>query len=82
MTWRQEFFYEHLFDHPRIPQTEGIRNLRWKYTRYLSIEPVYEELFDLRSDPAESQNLAERADMLDRLQTLRNRCSQWVEKLQ
>ena len=56
--WRQDFFYEHLFKHPRIPQTEGVRTKRWKYTRYISVKPVYEELFDLQTDPHEEHNLA------------------------
>ena len=56
--WRQDFLYEHRFAHKAIPQTEGVRNRRWKYTRYTSVEPVYEELFDLKTDPLEEHNLA------------------------
>ena len=33
-TWRTDFFCEHLFDHPKIPKSEGIRTERWKYMRY------------------------------------------------
>jgi arylsulfatase A-like enzyme len=45
--WRDDFFYEHRFAHPGIPKTEGVRGSRWKYTRYISVDPVHEELFDL-----------------------------------
>ncbi len=72
--WREDFFYEHRFVHPRIPMTEGVRTARWKYTRYVSVEPVYEELFDLVADPHEQRNLAGRWDVSAQLQTLRDRC--------
>ena len=58
VAWRHDFLYEHRFTHPRIPKTEGVRTERWTYTRYTSITPVYEELFDLRNDPGERHNLA------------------------
>lgn len=56
--WREELFYEHLFRHPMIPPTEGVRTRDWKYIRYLESEPLYEELYDLRSDPQELSNRA------------------------
>ena len=58
MDWRTDFFYEHLFEHPHIPKSEGVRGERWKYTLYLDAEPVHEELFDLAADPMETVNLA------------------------
>lgn len=56
--WRKDFLYEHRFEHPRIPKTEGVRTERWKYTRYTSVDPVYEELYDLQADAHEEHNLA------------------------
>ena len=56
--WRKEWFYEHLLKHRTIPKTEGVRGERWKYTRYVESEPVYEELYDLDDDPSEDHNLA------------------------
>jgi arylsulfatase A-like enzyme len=71
--WRDEFFYEHRFGHQRIPQTEGVRTTRWKYTRYISVDPVYEELFDLENDPHEERNLAGDPDYAETLAEMRER---------
>jgi len=74
--WRKDIFYEHLFKHGRIPQTEGVRTKRWKYTRYISVKPVYEELFDLHNDPHEEHNLAKKPKHAKVLKRLRNRCDE------
>ena len=71
--WRTDFLYEHRFVHRRIPMTEGVRTTRWKYTRYTSVEPVYEELFDLASDPREQRNLATDAEHQQQLRQMRDR---------
>jgi len=76
VTWRHDFLYEHRFKHPRIPQTEGVRTNRWTYTRYTSINPVYEELFDLKADPHERHNLAGDKRYRQKLHQLRAR---WKE---
>ncbi len=57
-SWREEFYYEHLFEHPKIPKTQGVRTTRYKYFRYL-VDPPYEELYDLQKDPHEATNLAQ-----------------------
>lgn len=75
---RTEIFCEHLWDHPQIPQTEGLRARGWKYIRYLK-HPEYEELYDLVSDPDESQNLAYDPIQSLRLQSLRRRCRELAE---
>lgn len=68
--WRGEFFYEHMMNLDKqsggwfvyIPQSEGIAGGRYKYMRYFtdndSANPIYEELFDLKKDPHETDNLA------------------------
>ena len=56
--WRDRFLYEHRICIPTIPSSEGVRTTRWKYVRYTTLQPVYEELFDLESDPLERHNLA------------------------
>lgn len=80
--WRDDFFYEHRFAHKTIPQTEGVRNQRWKYTRYISVDPVYEELFDLQSDPHEENNLASEKDYATILDEMRSRCEQLRQQVQ
>jgi arylsulfatase A-like enzyme len=70
---REEVFCEHLWEHPGLPRTEGLRTERYKYIRYLD-HPEYEELYDLWADPQEARNLAERADQAARLERLRARC--------
>ncbi len=73
--WREEWYYEHLFPHPKIPRSEGVRTGKWKYIRYMDIEPVYEELYNLESDPHEEHNLAGDPAFLSRLEELRTRCA-------
>jgi arylsulfatase A-like enzyme len=72
--WRGEFFYEHHFQHARIPRSEGVRTQRWKYIRYLDSQPFYEELYDLEADPIEEVNLATDAARHDELAAMRD---QW-----
>ncbi|UCG38338.1 MAG: sulfatase [bacterium] len=71
--WREEVFLEHLYDHPEIPSSEGVRTSRWKYIRYRR-EPAWEELYDLERDPAEAVNLAGSGAEDERLARMRARC--------
>lgn len=56
--WRTDFFFEHLFEHPAIPRSEGVIGDRYTYLRYLDQTPPYEMLFDRAADPHETENLA------------------------
>ena len=80
-TWRTDFFYEHLFEHDRIPRTEGVRTERWKYNLYLDGQPGHEELYDLRVDPQEGVNLATAGAYHEPLQHLRTRHQVWKQSL-
>ncbi len=71
--WRTEWFYEHHFEHPGIPQTEGVRTERWKYCRFIELDPVYEELYDLENDPLEQTNLASNSDYKNQLNEMRKK---------
>ena len=56
--WRTEMFYEHHTLPAKIPPSEGVRTERWSYFQWMNEEPLVEELYDLKSDPLETQNLA------------------------
>jgi arylsulfatase A-like enzyme len=77
--WREDFLYEHLFDHQRIPKSEGVVAKRFKYMRYIDQDPVYEELYDIANDPYEEKNLAGDEDHINVLNDLRHRCDELRE---
>ena len=52
--WRKQFLIEH-WGGKEVPAYCGIRSQSWMYALYSTGE---EELYDLRSDPIEIQNLA------------------------
>lgn len=59
-----------------IPDSRGIRNADWKYIEYLHPDGNAEELYDLRSDPYESQNLAADPKYQDKLEEFRKLINQ------
>lgn len=71
--WRQDFYYEHTFDHPGIPKSEGVVSKRFKYLRYFEQHPPYEELFDLQNDPNETNNLSQLPEYAEVLNIMRAR---------
>ena len=78
--WRTEFFYEHLFRHGRIPCSEAVRDETTKYIRFVDTDPPYEELYDLKSDPDEAHNLANRPEHAATLQRMRQKWAAWHER--
>ena len=76
--WRSHFYCEHTYntDPPRAPiaESEGIRTTKWKYIRYPNTNPVFEQLFDLDTDPEERTNLAGSADASEVVAELRALC--------
>ncbi|RDC66198.1 sulfatase family protein [Adhaeribacter pallidiroseus] len=69
-TARQSFFYEHTFmGSPRLPKVEGVVSREMKYMQF--IEHHYEELYDLKKDPKEKQNLAADPTYQKQLQIMR-----------
>ena len=72
---RTDFFYEHTFaGSPRLPKVEGVVSRDTKYM--LFTEHGYEELYDLKQDPHEKQNLAADPAYLAVLQKMRSRYQQ------
>ncbi len=88
-SWRGDWFYEHHLVWPRIPMSEGVRRSRWKYVRFTSETPAYEQLFDLELDPYERQDILHTPDIFNRrpffyrkiLNSLRGRWGQLKETL-
>jgi len=71
-------FCEHLFNHPKIPQSEGIRTAHWKYIHYRQY-PDFEELYDLVYDPQEEHNLAGDKRYAAKSLDLRKICNEKIE---
>ncbi|MSR32383.1 MAG: DUF4976 domain-containing protein [Gemmataceae bacterium] len=71
--WRNDFFYEHHFRPEIIPSSEGVRNQRFKYIRWTSVNPVVEEMYDLQTDPLEEKNLVGEETAKEMLGQLRQR---------
>jgi len=70
-SWRTSFMCEHLYETPYIPKSEGIRTTDWKYFRYID-HPETEELYYLRTDPEEVNNLVKIPAHLTKLNELRS----------
>lgn len=82
LAWRNEWFYEHLFEHPRVPQSEGIHTGDWKWFEFLQSDPRYEEMYHLAVDPLETVNLAGAAEHAETRATLMARRDAWVDSLE
>jgi arylsulfatase A-like enzyme len=69
---REDFICEHLWQVDIIPPSEGLRTEDWKYFRYIN-DPQHEELYDLKSDPLEKNNLALNPKFNGRLMEMRRK---------
>jgi arylsulfatase A-like enzyme len=69
---RKDFFYQHYYlGSPKIPKVEGVIEQQFKYMNY--IEHGYEQLFDIKHDPHEIDNLAGNAKYKKELDALRKK---------
>jgi arylsulfatase A-like enzyme len=75
-SWRKEFFYEHptLRDADFIPASEALVRKDWKY--FYWPEQGIEQLFDLKADPREENDLAGNPEQAERLAEMRARFQQ------
>ena len=78
---RNAILIEHLWDNPDIPSSEAIRTERWKFFRYRLIKAP-EELYDLKNDPLEKNNLASDKKYSTILERLRKQCEATSSKYQ
>jgi len=67
---RRSFICEHLWNVSIIPSSEGIRTQEWKYFRYRK-DLAHEELYNLKNDPCEINNLSDSSEFQNVLQNLR-----------
>jgi len=77
---RDSFLCEHLWDYTPIPASEGVRTKKYKYFRYRDY-PEHEEMYDLKKDPLEKNNLAGEEKYRKQLKELRNKCNKLIDKL-
>jgi len=75
---RDTVLIEHLWEFENIPPSEGVRTNEWKYFRYVN-DKSWEELYNLKNDPQEANNLAgnpEYRQVLDKLREKTDRLTQ------
>lgn len=74
-SWREDWYFEHLFRHPRIPRSVGVRaDDRWTYIRWIDFEKPIEELYNRETDPHQARNLADDPAFREPLEQMRARC--------
>ena len=82
---REDFFMEHVgvinVSNP-IPDSRGVRSDEWKYIRYVNVEPEIEELYNIKTDPLESHNLANDVKYAEIKEKLRQRYKYYLGSLQ
>jgi len=66
----------------RSIRSKSVRTERYKYIRYFEQRPMIEELFDIRNDPIEECNLADKPVYSDILASLRKLCDDWIREAQ
>ncbi|MEZ4825462.1 MAG: sulfatase [Bacteroidia bacterium] len=74
---RKHILLEHLWDFKPIPSSEAIRTEEWKYMRFRQIVAP-EELYNLKTDPGETHNLAGDPDYQKILKKLRKTCDREI----
>ena len=74
---RDSVLIEHLWEFEHIPPSEGVRTRDWKYFRYVNDKSV-EELYDLKNDPKEINNLVSSQDHSQILESLRKKCDELI----
>jgi arylsulfatase A-like enzyme len=77
--WRDSFLIEYFSDKvfPRISRMgyQAVRNERWKYIHYVDLDGT-DELYDLKADPYEMNNLAARSQAAETMVQMRRKLQQ------
>jgi len=74
---RDTVLIEHLWEFDNIPPSEGVRTKDWKYFRYVN-DKSSEELYNLKTDPQETINLATDKQYAQKLKTFRRKCNDLI----
>lgn len=77
---RDTILIEHLWDFKNIAPSEGVRTKDWKYFRYVDNKSI-EELYNLKDDPRETNNLINDKNYQEVLNNLRAKCEDLIEEL-
>lgn len=77
---RDTAFIEHIWEFENIPPSEGVRTKDWKYFRYVNDQSV-EELYYLKDDPKEINNLAKDAKYAEKLSAFREKTNRLILEL-
>lgn len=80
-SWRDAIFYVYYWERPfpHTPTVFGIRTAQYKYMTYHGIWDV-DELYDIRHDPEERENLIDREEHKELVLTFRKRIYDWLEE--
>ncbi|WP_242085558.1 sulfatase-like hydrolase/transferase [Aestuariivivens sediminis] len=76
---RDTILIEHIWDFVSIPPSEGVRTEEWKYFRYVNDKTV-EELYNLKKDPREINNLIGNKKFKDVADKLRSKTDELIKK--
>ncbi|MDB4292592.1 sulfatase-like hydrolase/transferase [Maribacter sp.] len=77
---RDTVLIEHIWEFENIPPSEGIRTKDWKYFRYVNDQSI-EELYNLKDDPKEIDNLANNTQFASKLKTFRKKTNRLILEL-
>jgi arylsulfatase A-like enzyme len=76
---RDTILVEHIWEFDNIPPSEGVRTTDWKYFRYVNDKSI-EELYNLRDDPMEINNLVGNKEVVDILAAMRLKTDALIKK--
>ncbi len=76
---RDTILIEHLWEFENIPPSEGVRTADWKYMRYIN-DKSSEELYNLKADPKEINNLAKKPEYQKTLLQFRKKNDELAKK--